>query len=102
MKLVGTLGSAAILLPQTALASSLRRVDMHISRGTTGCGFDITSSGSLTCPAGQLPDGQIRLNGTEDTATFDIDANSGITDSNGFGCLVTGNEALLAYPSKAL
>lgn len=53
-----------------------------------GCGFTLTSSGSFACPAGQLPDGQIRLNGTEDTATFYY-SNDGIIDSNGFGCIVT-------------
>lgn len=102
MKLVVTLGSAAMLLPNIALASWFHRDDMHVSRGNKGCGFEITSSGSFACPAGQLPDGQIRLNGTEDTATFYIDANGGITDSNGFECIVTGNQVLLTYPLKAL
>jgi hypothetical protein len=102
MKLAITLSSAAILLPGTALASWFRRADMHVSRGNTGCGFEITSSGSFACTAGQLPDGQIRLNGTEATATFYIDANGGITDSKGFGCIVTGNQVLSTYPSKVL
>ena len=58
-----------------------------------GCGFTISSSGSFACPAGQLPDGQIRLNGTEDTATFYF-SNGGITNSKGFGCIVTRNSEL--------
>ena len=90
MKLAIALGSAAVLLLDTAHASWFRRANTHVSRGQPGCAFDITSSGSFACPAGELSDGQIRLNGTEDTATFYIDGNGGITDSNGFGCIVTG------------
>lgn len=58
--------------------------------GSDCCKFTISSSGSFACPAGELSDGQIRLNGTYDTATFCIDKQGGITDSHGFGCIVTG------------
>lgn len=59
--------------------------------GDSGCcKFTLESSGPFACPAGELPDGQLRLNGTYDTATFCIGPDGGITDSNGFGCIVTG------------
>jgi hypothetical protein len=54
------------------------------------CKFTISSGGSFVCPAGQLEDGQIRLNGTYHTSTFCIGPDGGITDENGFGCIVTG------------
>lgn len=57
-----------------------------------GCTFTITSSGGIACPAGELSDGQIRLNGTEATASFTI-LNGQITDSAGRGCIVTGMES---------
>lgn len=60
------------------------------SGGSSGCSFTLLSSGSFSCPAGQLPDGQIRLNGTEDTASFYLQAGGGFTDHNGYGCIVTG------------
>jgi hypothetical protein len=61
-------------------------------RDSTGgcCKFKITSGGAFVCPAGQLEDGQIRLNGTYATSTFCIGADGGFTDQNGFGCIVTG------------
>jgi hypothetical protein len=90
MKIASQLASVALLLPGTALASWLNSADI-VSRGDKGCSFEITSSGSFECPAGELSDGQIRLNGTEDTSTFYINANGGITNSMGFGCIVTGN-----------
>ncbi|KAK2613185.1 hypothetical protein N8I77_000112 [Diaporthe amygdali] len=53
------------------------------------CKFTISSAGTFECPAGQLQDGQIRLNGSYDTSSFCIDQGGGITDQNGFGCIVT-------------
>lgn len=85
-----TLGYASVLLLETTQASWSHQINTLASRGQSGCPFDITSSGAFACPAGELSDGQIRLNGTEDTATFYIDSNGGITDSNGYGCIVTG------------
>jgi hypothetical protein len=58
--------------------------------GSGCCKFTLSSSGPFSCPAGQLPDGQIRLNGSEPTSTFCIDKNGKITDQNGFGCIITG------------
>lgn len=58
--------------------------------GSSGsCTFSISSTGGIACPAGQLADGQIRLNGSEPTAYFTI-SNGQITDSSGRGCIVTG------------
>lgn len=56
----------------------------------SGCSFTITSSGGIACPAGELADGQIRLNGSEPTAQFYF-SDGKITDSEGKGCLITGN-----------
>ncbi|GAB1316410.1 hypothetical protein MFIFM68171_06620 [Madurella fahalii] len=56
--------------------------------GHQGCGFTLSSTGSFPCAAGQLSDGQIRLNGSESIATFYI-ADGKITDSAGRGCIIT-------------
>ena len=54
------------------------------------CEFTISSTvGNFDCPAGELLDGQIRLNGTYDTSTFCISPAGGITNARGFGCIVT-------------
>ncbi|KAJ9157947.1 hypothetical protein NKR23_g192 [Pleurostoma richardsiae] len=53
------------------------------------CKFSLSSSGPFACPAGQLDDGQIRLNGTYSTSIFCIDEQGKITDEHGFGCIVT-------------
>jgi len=87
--LLTSLSCAAALLPGTALAGLSRGSHYgHARRGDQGCAFTISSMPPFSCPAGQLPDGQIRLNGTEDTATFYI-SDGAITDSMGFGCVVT-------------
>lgn len=54
------------------------------------CKFILSSKGSFSCPVGQLPDGQIHLNGSEPESTFCIDSKGGVTDENGYGCIVTG------------
>ncbi|KAI0179365.1 hypothetical protein GGR52DRAFT_535896 [Hypoxylon sp. FL1284] len=54
-----------------------------------GCSFTFSSSGSFACPAGQLDDGQIRLNGSETTATFKLQKGGGFIDAKGYGCIVT-------------
>ena len=56
----------------------------------TCCKFTISSTvGDIDCPAGELLDGQIRLNGTYDTSTFCISPTGGVTNARGFGCIVT-------------
>ncbi|KAK1772114.1 hypothetical protein QBC33DRAFT_582346 [Phialemonium atrogriseum] len=83
--------SALSLLPEASSATWFGQAgsdNSHLQRRDKGCSFTLLSSGSFACPAGQLPDGQIRLNGTEETATFYI-TDGGITDSQGFGCIVT-------------
>jgi LysM repeat protein len=54
----------------------------------TSCTFAITASGGLSCPAGQLSDGQIRLNGSYPSSKFSI-SNGQITDASGRGCIIT-------------
>jgi hypothetical protein len=53
------------------------------------CKFSLSSPNLPGCPAGQLPDGQIRLNGSYPASTFCIDGGK-IKDQNGYGCIVTG------------
>ncbi|KAG4428503.1 hypothetical protein IFR05_016014 [Cadophora sp. M221] len=88
MKLIIYLASVAAMMLNSFEASSFGSASAHEIRGHPGCAFSIESAGSFACPAGQLSDGQIRLNGTEETSTFYIDGD-GITDLNGFGCIVT-------------
>ncbi|KAI2637827.1 hypothetical protein GGS26DRAFT_428674 [Hypomontagnella submonticulosa] len=57
--------------------------------GSGCCKFTITSSGPVACPAGQLPDGQIRLNGSYPETTFCLGKDGGLTDDHGRGCTVT-------------
>ncbi|KAK4442284.1 hypothetical protein QBC34DRAFT_431759 [Podospora aff. communis PSN243] len=60
-------------------------------KGQSGCcKFTLHASAPFDCPAGQLEDGQIRLNGSYPTSSFCIDNKGAITDANGFGCIVTG------------
>src|ERR1700726_2755801 len=96
MKSIVNLSYVLALLSGTALASRFSRSNSLTRRGDKGCSFTI-SSPEFPHPAGELPDGQIRLNGTEGTATFYIDAHGGITDSNGFGCIVTGQNDCVNY-----
>jgi hypothetical protein len=63
--------------------------DYLLNSSVAGCQFTLGSSGDINCPAGQLPDGQIRLNGSEPTAAFSI-SDGQIWDSAGRGCIVTG------------
>ncbi|KAK0642880.1 hypothetical protein B0T16DRAFT_459086 [Cercophora newfieldiana] len=66
-----------------------RNSGTDLQAGSNCCQFTLSSTGSFDCPAGELEDGQIRLNGTYDTSTFCIDKEGGITNSRGFGCIVT-------------
>ncbi|KAH6842902.1 hypothetical protein B0I37DRAFT_436815 [Chaetomium sp. MPI-CAGE-AT-0009] len=84
MKLLAVLAATAALAPHSAVARWLSRANTP-----PGCAFTLSSSGSFVCPAGQLEDGQIRLNGSYPTATFYLGADGGITDSDGYGCIVT-------------
>lgn len=52
------------------------------------CSFTITASGGVSGIAGQLSDGQIRVNGSYPPATFCI-SNGQVTDSSGRGCILT-------------
>lgn len=87
MKLLNDIVALAPLFPSVALARWFPR-----GEAPSGCGFTLTSSGSIACPAGQLEDGQIRLNGNYSTTTFYIDSEGGIRDIDGFGCIVTGKQ----------
>ena len=53
------------------------------------CCFQINASGGASGTVGQLDDGQNRIGGHYDPATYCIDGNGGITDANGRGCILT-------------
>lgn len=59
-----------------------------VIRSTDSCCFGISASGAVTGTAGQLSDGQVRINGPLSAASFCI-SNGGITDSSGRGCILT-------------
>ena len=84
MKLLVGLAWAATLLPGFTDAGWFGG-----HNAAPGCAFTISSTESFARPAGQLPDGQIRLNGSEPVSTFYIGADGGITDAKGSGCIVT-------------
>jgi hypothetical protein len=79
MKLLSLQLTISILLPLVAAKN-----------GDDCCKFSLTSPGCFPGPAGQLEDGQIRFNGSYPESTFCLNKNGGITDQNGFGCIVTG------------
>jgi len=58
-----------------------------IARGSSCC-FHISASGAVTGTAGQLDDGQVRINGPLSASQFCI-SDGGITDANGRGCILT-------------
>ncbi|KAM0812569.1 hypothetical protein AB5N19_12560 [Seiridium cardinale] len=76
----------ASLVASASAGSQLRR---GTSSASGCCKFTLSAGAPFSCPAGQLPDGQIRLNGSEPTSTFCIDQGGKITDQNGYGCIVT-------------
>jgi hypothetical protein len=90
MKFLRTLTVATALSPGLAVARwfYLPR-DKAATVSNDRCEFTVSSDGAFACPAGQLEDGQIRLNGSYDTANFVL-SGGGIVDSRGFGCIVTG------------
>jgi hypothetical protein len=72
-----------------------------VAQSSAPCSFTITSSGGIACPAGQLSDGQIRLNGSEPAAIFTI-VNGQITDAERRGCIITGElQTVLDAPDRA-
>ena len=54
------------------------------------CCFHLTSTGGASGTLGQLGDGQKRIGDSNlSPAQYCIDANGGITDSSGRGCILT-------------
>lgn len=80
--------------PSTGELSASKTVSEPLSISTTppssgtSCPFTITATGGVDGIAGQLDDGQIRVNGSYPPTTFMID-NGKITDSHGRGCILT-------------
>ncbi len=56
---------------------------------TGSCCFSLTASGGASGTVGQLMDGQNRIGGGLPAGSFCIDANGGITDGSGRGCILT-------------
>ncbi|KAI9167988.1 transcriptional regulatory protein [Paramyrothecium foliicola] len=59
------------------------------AKGNGCCKFSLSSPECFPKRAGQLEDGQIRFNGSYPESTFCLGKDGGITDQNGFGCIVT-------------
>jgi LysM repeat protein len=89
--------------PSTAASATLSSSSTTSYSSTaptaTTCMFTIMSSGDISCPAGQLSDGQIRLNGSYPSAEFTI-ANSQITDSSGRGCIITRQYSYASFTEQ--
>lgn len=81
--------AASILLPMVAATG-----------GDDCCNITLSSPACFTDPAGQLPDGQIRFNGSYPTSTFCLSKDGGLTDQNGFGCIVTGRVTLTQWQEQ--
>lgn len=80
--LLSTLAAAAVnayagISVNVAARNLAKRGD---SDSNPGCPFTLSSSGSFDCPAGQLSDGQIRLNGSEETVSFYHQPGGGFID----------------------
>lgn len=90
--------------PQSISSRPASSSASHVSSTTSAiappsgssCVFTITASGGIACPAGELEDGQIRLNGSYPAANFTL-SNGGITDSTGKGCIVTGKHIAILW-----
>ncbi|KAK4442004.1 hypothetical protein QBC34DRAFT_431971 [Podospora aff. communis PSN243] len=91
MKLLSSLTLVTALLPGVSYARwfPIPRGRAKALPVDANCEFTLSSAEPFVCPAGQLEDGQIRLNGSYATSSFHISANGGIVDSDGFGCIVT-------------
>ncbi|KAI1132274.1 hypothetical protein F5Y10DRAFT_231371 [Nemania abortiva] len=89
---ISQLAATVMLVPFAAAISPLEHRSNSLSPSSgpdQSCPFSIQPSEPFIGYAGQLDDGQIRLNGTYDTAKFYFDAEGGITDSRGRGCIIT-------------
>lgn len=66
------------------------------------CAFSLSASEPFNGDIWQFPDGQIRLNGSYEKATFWIDKDGGIKDTRGFGCYITGKCAHYTHSLSGL
>ncbi|KAI0154545.1 hypothetical protein GGR57DRAFT_466004 [Xylariaceae sp. FL1272] len=80
---------ALVASPGAASYVHSRETSASLSRPDQSCPFAIQASDPFTGYAGQLDDGQIRLNSTYGKSLFYLDEEGGITDSKGSGCIVT-------------
>ncbi|KAI1000406.1 hypothetical protein K3495_g7786, partial [Podosphaera aphanis] len=70
------------------LLSSLFLIAATIVQASNVCPFHVNASGGISGPIWQLRDGQLRLGGDNERATFQI-SDGGITDHKGSGCILT-------------
>lgn len=61
---------------------------MAVGAYASCCTFELTASGGQSGTVGQLSDGQVRVGGGLAQSSFTI-CNGTITDSNGYGCILT-------------
>ncbi|KAG9666571.1 hypothetical protein KCU85_g4123, partial [Aureobasidium melanogenum] len=69
-------------------AALIAAADALVARDSTCC-FHLTASGGPGGVVGQLSDGQNRIGQGLPGAQYCIDANGGLTDGNGRGCILT-------------
>ena len=99
MKLLPAVAVASALLPGPVFAGWASIPRRKPSLAATDRCFKLSSGEPFTFPAGQLENGQIRLNGSYDTATFVL-SNGSIHDSDLFGCIFTGKTKTTGHPSQ--
>ncbi|KAK4118211.1 hypothetical protein N657DRAFT_606518 [Parathielavia appendiculata] len=88
MKLLSAITVTSALLPGFVVTGRANIPRRKFSLSATDRCFTLSSGEPFIYPAGQLENGQIRLNGSYGTATF-ILSSGAILDSDGFGCIVT-------------
>ncbi|KAI9167986.1 hypothetical protein HJFPF1_04129 [Paramyrothecium foliicola] len=73
------------MMPAGVLSNTMERK----IEPSSPCAFSLSASEPFGGSLWQFPDGQIRLNGSYEKATFWIDKDGGIKDTRGFGQILT-------------
>lgn len=85
-----------ILIPTGVMSNFIFARNATDSLPASPCAFSLSASAPFNSTLWQWPDGQIRLNGSYEKATFLIDKDGGITDTRGFGCFIGGGKCIFA------
>lgn len=83
-----------ILMPTGVMSNFIFARNASDSLPSSPCAFSLSASAPFNSTLWQFPDGQIRLNGSYDKATFLIDKDGGLTDTRGFGCFIGGGSPI--------